>query len=66
MTTSVNYRIRTTNVVLEFYQQRIDFTMYRISEIKLKTDYASFADDVIVMRITASRKRAINFVLEYS
>ena len=38
MTTSVNYKIRTTNVVLEFYQQRIDFTMYRISEIKLTTD----------------------------
>ena len=38
MITSVNYKIRTTNVVLEFYQQRIDFTMYRISEIKLKTD----------------------------
>ena len=45
----------------------VSTTRYTVDGVEYAREaYASFADDVIVMRITASRKRAINFVLEYS
>ena len=42
----------------------VSTTRYTVDGVEYAREaYASFADDVIVMRITASRKRAINFVL---